>query len=227
MSVDLHDLVAPPPRGGFREELWERAAAREQRDRRLRRVVVTAALGCAAAACAAAGVRALQSRPVFTGTFDEAMSCPVAMQGGAPVVRLSAHSSYSTVSFGKKINFVSAAFLLSGSESLGAVAAARRGYGFPADGSCKAAARVPLTPSGLPLYDVYKPGQLGLGTMENGATCLVGGHVRVRVQAVVRKDLPTAGKLAMWSGGKKPHPVVYVDWAPKRVAVYMSDDCRA
>jgi hypothetical protein len=31
MSVDLHDLVAPPPRPSFRDELWERTEAAERR----------------------------------------------------------------------------------------------------------------------------------------------------------------------------------------------------
>jgi len=164
----------------------------------------------------------------FTGTYDRTMTCAIPIQGGVPVVRLQAHSSYSTVTFWKKYSLVSNVGLLDAQgHSVGGVGAARQGYGFSTGGQCKPAARVPLAASGLPLYDVYKPGDAGLGSMDNGAMCLVGGHVRVRVHAVVRNDLPQSGRLTLWTGTKKLRPVVFVDWAPKRVAVYMSDDCHA
>lgn len=228
MSVSLHDLTAPQPRPRFRDELWERAEAAERRAARRRRAVAIGALACAIAASASAGVMALQRVATFTGTYDRTMSCAVPIRGGAPVVRLGAHSAYSTITFGKKFSVVAFAGFSTGTGGgLGSVADMRKGYGFPADSPCTAAASVPLAPSGLPLYEVYKPGEAGLGSMDNGATCLVGGHVRVRVHTVVRKDVPQFGQLALWTGTKKLRPVAFVDWAPKRVALYMSDDCNA
>lgn len=228
MSVDLHDLAAPPARPRFREELWERAEAAERRSARRWRATALTAIAAAVAATSAAGVFAVRGGAAFTGTYDRTMSCPVTVQGGIPVARLQAHSTYSTVTFGQKLSLASNAALLdSAGHSLGGVSAVRLGYGFPADGSCKPAARVPLAPSGLPLYDVYKPGDAGLGSMDNGAMCFVGAHVRVRVQAAVGSDRASSGRLALWTGTKKLRPVAYVDWAPKRVAVYLSDDCHA
>jgi hypothetical protein len=62
--------------------------------------------------------------------------------------------------------------------------------------------------------------------MDSGATCWVGSHVTVRLRVVVGpNDTPVSGTVAMRTGKKKLRPVLYVDWTPKRVAVYMSDDC--
>ena len=84
---------------------------------------------------------------------------------------------------------------------------------------------LPLKPSGLPLYDVYTNGQAGLGAMDSGAQCFVGARATMRVHASIgRNDTPVSGQLALWTG-KKPHPVAFVQWTPKRVAVYLSDDC--
>jgi len=47
----------------------------------------------------------------------------------------------------------------------------------------------------------------------------------MRVHANIgRNDTPVSGQLALWTG-KKLHPVAFVQWTPKRVAVYLSDDC--
>jgi hypothetical protein len=172
-------------------------------------------------------VELLLAAVAFTGTYDQTMACRVAIQGGVPVVRLAAHDAYTTVTFGKKFSLVGSAGLQTGDgQSVGGISGVPDGYGFPTDGSCKPAARIPLARSGLPLYEVFTPGEAGLGSLDNGATCLVGAQIRVRVHAVVSSDRATSGTLAFWTGTKKLRPVGYVEWMPKRVAVYFSDDCR-
>jgi hypothetical protein len=226
---ELADLEAPPPRPGFRDELFERAELHERRAARRWRSIAIAAIAAALAAASAAGVMAFESgRQAFTGTYDRTMSCAVSIQGGVPVARLAAHSSYTTVSFGRTYRTVALAGLQDSlGNSLGTIADARQGYGFASNGVCVKAAAVPLTHGKLALYDVFRPGDSGLGSMDNGARCLVGSKIRVRVHAVVRKDLPASGQLSVWTGAKKLRQVAFVDWQPKRVALYMSDDCFA
>src|SRR2546421_534048 len=87
VSVDLSSLTAPPPRPGFRDELWERAEAAERRAARRWRATAFVAIAGALVATSAAGVLAVRGGPAFTGTYDRTMSCPVPIQGGVPVVR--------------------------------------------------------------------------------------------------------------------------------------------
>lgn len=109
----------------------------------------------------------------------------------------------------------------------GAIAAAQRGYGFDEPRLCAAAKALPLTPSGLPREGVYLGKDDGLGGL-NGAQCLVGARATIRVHASIgRNDAPVSGQLALWTGKKKLRPVAFVDWTPKRVTVYLSDDCRS
>jgi hypothetical protein len=109
-------------------------------------------------------------------------------------------------------------------ETLGAIGDASQGYGWP-DAMCTKTAPIPLARSGLPLYAVYKTGERGLGSFDNGAACWVATRVAVRLHVTIGKNArPTAGQLALRSG-KKLRPIAFVDWTPKRVAVYFSDDC--
>ena len=103
----------------------------------------------------------------------------------------------------------------------------RRGYGYVGE-TCTTAPSLPTaTAAALPLYEVFNAGESGIGVGTPQASCFVGGHVRVRMHATVRRDLVTAGTLTLWTGTKKLRPIVYVQWAPKRVAVHFSDDCHA
>jgi hypothetical protein len=229
VSVDLDDLVAPPPRERFREELWERAQLHDRRVARRWRALAIVAAALAGAALGAAGVLAFGQGEKLTGatTYDRTLSCPMAIQGGVPVARLSAHPRYSFFNNGQNFTMVAYTGVMDkngqGYAGLGAV---RGSYGFAMPSLCTAAKRVPLDPAGLPLYDVYTSGQAGLGAMDNGAQCLVGARATMRVYASIgRNDTPVSGRLALWTGAKKPRPVAFVQWTPKRVAVYMSDDC--
>jgi hypothetical protein len=227
MSASLHDLVAPPPRAGFRDELWERAEAAERRAARRWRAVAIAAVACAVAATTAAGVFAVRSEAsLFTGTYDRTFSCPVPIEGGIPVVRLTAHATYSAMVYGTMTHYAAAALLSDAAgNSLGGVSSVRRGYGYIGDTCTKAPLLPTASAAKLPLYEVFKPGETGVGVGTPEVSCFVGGHVRVRVRAAVRRDVVTGATLTLWTGTKKVRPVVYVDWAPKRVAVHFSDDC--
>jgi hypothetical protein len=224
---DLQELVAPPAPPDFRERLWERAARRERRDSLRRRVVAVAAALAAAATLTATGVLALGHRTaVASKTFDETASCAVTYQGGVPVVRLQAHAGYRFFQNKRWFSFPAVAGLLTKEGiGLGSVAAVAGGYGIGDKESCGPARRIPLSRSGLPLEGVYRSGESGMGAMDSGAQCMVGTHIAVRVHAVVgQNDIPATGEIAVRTG-KNLRPVVYVEWTPKRVAVYMSDDC--
>jgi hypothetical protein len=229
MPVDLDDLVAPPPAPGFRERLWERAAERDRVVSRRWRAAAIGATAVATAAVSAAGVLAFGSgTSAGPKTFDATRSCPVAVQGGIPVARLQAHSTSSRLNNGQMFRLVAfAGFTDSAGHSLGGIGQAAHGYGFP-EGTCSRAPAIPLTRSGLPLYDVFKPGDDGFGAWDNGVACWTAARMTVRIHVNVDKnDVPTTGTIVMRTGKKKLRPVVYIEWAAKRVAVYMSDDCHA
>lgn len=228
MKPELEDLVAPPARERFREELWERAQLQDRRVARRWRGLAIAAMVIAAGALSTAGVLAFSSGSGAAGatTYDRTLSCPMAVQGGVPVARLSAHARYSFFNNGQNFSMVAFTGVVDkngqGYAGLGAV---RASYGFAMPSLCIAAKALPLRPSGLPLYDVYTNGQAGLGAMDSGAQCFVGARATMRVHANIgRNDTPVSGQLALWTG-KKLHPVAFVQWTPKRVAVYLSDDC--
>jgi|tagenome__1003787_1003787.scaffolds.fasta_scaffold20930001_3 hypothetical protein len=225
---DLHDLAAPPPPAGFRDRLWERVAERERRDGKRRRATAAVVVVAAAAALTATGVLALGHRPtaVMGKTFDKTSSCVVTYQGGVPVFRLQAHARYRFFQNKQWFSFPAVAALLTKEGiGLGSVGAVPDGYSIGASDSCTATRQIPLSRSGLPLEGIYKPGEAGMGAMDSGAQCMVGTRIAVRVHAVVGpNDTPVSGAIAVRTG-KKLRPVVYVEWTPNRVAVYMSDDC--
>jgi hypothetical protein len=225
---ELQDLAAPPAEPRFRERLWDRVAERERRDTRRRRVSAAALAVVAAGALTTTGVLAFGHRgdAAAAGSRDGTRSCSVTLQGGVPVVRLQAHATYRFYQNNQWFTFPAVAGLLTKEGvGLGGFGNTRGGYGFGDPGFCKPAAQIPLSHAGLPLDGVYKTGEAGIGSMDNGAQCLVGTKIIVRTHVMVgRNDTPTAGSLAVRTG-KKLRPVLYVDWTPKRVAVYLSDDC--
>jgi hypothetical protein len=226
MPAELDDLVAPPPAPDFRERLWERAAERDRVVARRWRAAAIAAIAVAVGALSAASVFAFGSAGAAGArTFDETRSCPVAVQGGIPVAMLSAHARLTERNNGQMFTMVGFAGLMDhNGHTLGAVGDAAHGYGWP-DQMCTKTKSIPLARGGLPLYGVFKQGERGLGSFDNGAACWVGTRVSVRVHAVLDgNDKPTSGTLALRSG-KKLRPIAYVEWTPRRVAVYFGDDC--
>jgi hypothetical protein len=225
---DLQELVAPPADPEFRERLWERVADRERREARRRGAAAAVAVVAIAGALTTTGVLALGGRDgaAAAKTYDATRSCAVTVQGGVPVVRLQAHAAYRFFQNGQWFTFPSVVGLMTKEGTgLGGLSAFPDSYRFRNPGICTPAKVIPLSHAGLRLDGVYKTGEPGVGSTDNGAQCLVGGHVSVRVHAVVgRNDAPTSGTLAVRTG-KKLRPILYVDWTPKRVTVYLSDDC--
>src|SRR3954454_17347002 len=198
---DLHDLAAPPPPAGFRDRLWERVAERERRDGKRRRATAAVVVVAAAAALTATGVLALGHRPtaVMGKTFDRTSSCAVSYQGGVPVFRLQAHARYRFFQNKQWFSFPAVAALLTKEGAgLGSVAAVAGGYGTGGKETCGPAPQNPLSRSGLSLEGVYKPGEAGMGGMDNGAQCIVGTQIVVRVHAVVgSNDIPVSGAIGV------------------------------
>jgi hypothetical protein len=229
VSVELDDLRAPPPREGFREELWERAGQRERVVARRWRVVAFVSLAVAAGMSSVAGVLAFGTGggSAAATEYDRTMSCPMPLQGGVPVARVSAHARYTFFNNGQNFTYVALASVDDrNGQGYGALADARHGYGFPEPRLCAPAKSVPLRPSGLPLYEVFRNGETGLGGVDTGAQCIVGARATIRVHGVIgRNDTPVSGQLALWTGAKRLRPVAFVQWMPKRVAVYLSNDC--
>jgi hypothetical protein len=226
---ELRDLVAPPARHDFRERLWERAAERDRIVARRWRAVAIAAVAAATAAVSAAGVLALGTGADASAarTFDETRSCPVAIQGGLPVAMLSAHSTLTQRNNGQVFTMVSFTGLADrNGHTLGGVSGVAHGFGW-ADELCTRAKPIPLARSGLPLYAIFEPGERGLGSWDSGAACWVASRISVRIRAAIdAKDRATSATLVLRSG-RKLRPIAYVEWRPRRVAVYMSDDCHA
>jgi len=226
--IDLDELVAPPARPGFREEVFRQGDAQRRVAVRRRRVGVLALLAVGAIAASAAGVRALVAGATIT-RYDRTMSCPIAIQGGVPVATLQATATRTFRSNGTlhtQLGFTG--ILDTNGQGFGGLGAARHGYGFPTPELCRAAKPVPLTRSGLPLVGVFTGKDEGLTSSLgiNGAQCLVGAHVTVRIHAAIgRNDTPTSGQLALWTGAKKLRPVAFVDWTPTKVKVFASSDC--
>lgn len=226
MSPGLEDLVAPPARPGFREELWERAEARERAVARGWRAVAIAAVALAAAALGAAGVLAFGGgTAVATGTYDRTASCPVPVQGGVPAFQLVGDTRLRTFNNGTWQVFPGQILIQVGAQQieLAGLAGSPGGLGFTST-ACRSAARVPLTHAGLPPATIVGPGD-GLGS-RNGLTCLSGSRITVRIRATVdRANAPIAAQVAIRTG-KKLRPLAFLDWTPKRIVAYVSPDCR-
>lgn len=206
--------------------MWERAEQRERVVSRRWRAAALAAASVAVAAVAAAGVFAFENGSVAGArVFDETRSCPVAIQGGVPVALLSAHSTITQRNSGQMFTMASyAAFTDHAGNTLGAVSSVAQGFGW-AGQACVHARQIPLARAGLPLYGVFRPGERGLGSVDRGAACWVGSRVSVRIRAAIDSRERASSATLMLRSGKKLRPIAYIEWQPKRVAVYMSDDC--
>jgi hypothetical protein len=227
MSFELEDLVAPPPRERFREELWERAQQQDRRIARRWRALAIVAMVVAAGALGTAGVLAFGSGPaVANGTYDRTASCPVPIQGGVPAFQLwggthaRAHYNGAWHAIPAQVAVYTG---LGSTNQLAAVAEAPGGFGFPSTASVTVA-RAPLTQAGLPAAEVFVKGD-GLGS-GNGMTCLSGSRITIRIHATLDStNTPVAAKVAIRTG-KKARSIAYLDWTPKRLVAYVSPDCR-
>lgn len=183
----------------------------------------------AALVIAAAATAALGAAPTAAArTVDISRVCSVPVQGGIPVAWVDAHAKVARFNNGKTIRY--AAFAGFGTQTgvnFGGVASVKEGVGISGPEWCKAAAPVPLTPSGLKLFDTYTKDTNGPGVEDNGAQCFVAARIHVHIRAVVGANgVPTSAKLSMWTGQKKLRPVAYIEWTPAKVKLYLDNgDC--
>src|SRR3954470_1896798 len=121
-----------------------------------RRLAAFAALWIAVAATGSAGALAFGGA-ASAGSLDETLSCPVAIQGGIPVVRISAHAHYAERNNGQMYApSPLVRFSDRNQQDFVVATAAPRGYGYAT--FCKRAAKIPLTPGALPKFATYGNG---------------------------------------------------------------------
>ena len=158
------------------------------------------------------------------GSLDETLSCPIAIQGGIPVVRISTHAHYAERNNGQMYAPPPLVRFSDRNEQNFVVAtAAARGYGYAT--FCKRAARIPLTPGTLPKFGTYRNGSPGTGIGVNSVDCFVGARATLRMRVTLGTgDRPTAAQISLRTGPKL-RPIAFVDWTPNQVVVYATDDC--
>ena len=225
----LEELVAPPARERFREELYERAAARERVVARRWRLGAIVATVVAVAAASGAGVLAFGRGPALAGTVDRTVSCPVAVAGGVPVFTLRAEPATTTKLFGKLAEVAAQLHVQTGlagfgtSTELVGLTSFARGWADP-DPTCRKAAQIPLARSGLPHVGDFTRNGPGLDG-DSGVRCLSGSSITMRIRVkLAGGSQPVAAQLAIRTG-KKQRPLAYVDWTPNRISVYTTGDC--
>ena len=229
---ELHDLKAPAPAADFRGRLFERAEASARTSARRWRLAAIVATVAAIAAATGASVLALGNNAFSaTATFDETLSCAVPVRAGIPVLDIGAGpTGWFFDGNGKRIphaaQILVGAFGQFGNNSnttFFAITSARGGYGSTHSPSCKPAAKISLARGALPLFDTIRSPNAGLGDGGN-ASCFTANRITARLHATIVRGTPVAAQLAVRSG-KKQRPIAFIDWTPKRVAVYFSDDC--
>jgi hypothetical protein len=159
------------------------------------------------------------------GAVDRTVSCQVPAQAGIPILTLRASPT-------SKNSLIAAGLWAyandrngNGGVALLGVANVQNGYAAPAAGWCVAAPRIPLAHDGIPREGVYPKYSDGLG-QGIGSRCMTAGRVTIRLRATIVGATPVAAQLAVRSG-KRQRPVAYVDWTPKRVTTYLTDDCQS
>jgi hypothetical protein len=229
----LDHLVGPRLSASFRERVRDGIHERERLSRRRWRTAALVLLVTTAAGAASTAVLAFNGSTSFT--VDRTISCPVAVQGGAPVFNVGA--SVRTVLYvsGKKeiqpgglgasAAVVSTKTLWYAQALAGDLAAGadsmKAGYSFDST-ICSPASRIPLTGAGLP-----KPTRLTATPADSAssARCLFFSSIRVRMRVTINHaGVPTAAKFAV-RGGKKLRPLAFVDWTPKSATVAFSSAC--
>jgi hypothetical protein len=167
-----------------------------------------------------------------TAVVDRTVSCQVPVQAGVPVFTLKASPVSTFIATDGKRGFLNAGLWVDVNDhgtgdgvTLLGVANVLNGYAAPAAQWCTAAPRIPLAPSGVPREGAYRSYSSGLGE-GMGARCPAATRITIRLRATILKGVAVAAQLAVRSG-KKQRPLAYVDWAPKKVTTYLTDDCRS
>ena len=227
--IELDDLVAPPARPGFREDVLREGELHRRAASHRRRLIVLACAGILVASFSTAGVFALEAG----GTprlIDRTMSCPVPVQGGVPVFHLAAAPRGKIRNEKGAVIDRYAQLSVYVQESMQqyvyyeGVTNAKKGFTTSLDQNCTKASPVVLAPSGLPKEGVYLRNEPGLGG-DYGYRCLSGSRITIRMHAnISTAGSPTSARLIVRTG-KKLRPVAYIDWRPDKVTTYLTPDC--
>lgn len=237
----LKQLVAPAARPRFHEQLWEAIESRQRASARRWRVAAIASATLAAAAASAAGVLAVTiGAPTVV---DRTLACSVAPNGEValfahvkgpttreheasnPEGKIVPHPALVELDTGRGVLVNGGLIQIAQTTLAGAYSGtsltAKAGYTL--DGSdCLTAKPIPLKPAGLQSAGTFS-GSQAAGIYRE---CPVARPATFRMRVTLAKDgLPVAAKLAI-RGGKKLHPVAYVDWTPKRVHAWLERGCR-
>lgn len=173
----------------------------------------------------AAGALATGAAAAAPGGFDATISCGVPVRAGVPVIDIFASPRGFTFTNGRRQPRPAA--LTISSESLGPappsvtylwLTSARANWGTSKPPVCTKAPSLAVTRAGLPLYDAVR------SSGDISARCFAGTTITARIQAVVSHGVATSAKLLVRTG-KKPRPLLYVEWTPTKIAVYATDDC--
>jgi len=218
----LAPLEPPPPRPGFREELWERVEERERSAARRWRAAAIVSVAVAAAAASAAGVLAFGDGRASTAPIDRTLTCPVDMVGGVHVLRLDAVAAAKPISVNGKLESRPGGFwveegLTTNPLQLVFVQGLPESYVLDKV-VCTPAPRIPLAASGLPLLTVLHANKGGTLFQE----CWVAPRVTIRLHLTFGKTgAPVAAQMAIRSGAKQ-RPVAFFDWTVSRVQASVS-----
>lgn len=229
--MELHDLVAPPPAPDFRERLWERAEEWQRRRARLWRVAALAATAVAVASISAAGVFAVSKTVTTAGpsSFDQTIRCQVPLRGGIPVIDLSTEPTgwYSANGVLKPrvatLLLATSSFGANHSVSYLSFQSGPHVFGALKDAPCSKAPAIPLAGAGLSRYDTVEAPSDGVANAVN-LSCFTGATIVAHQHLHIVKSRVVAGQVAVRTG-KKLRPLLYVDWTPKKITVYASEDC--
>lgn len=238
---ELDDLIPPPARRAFHEELWEKVAAAEHAAARRWRAIAVAAVTVAIAGASAASVLAFGSGGA--GPLDRTLSCPAPQNRLDVLANVKGPRTYVTQpGLSTKDHFVPGKWVAHpalievdagrhvirnmGLDTLyqtifaGASPSYKSGYSF--DGSvCKQVNTIPFTSNGLKKIGVYT------GTSGGGisAECPIGNPATLRMRVTLGKSgSPTAATLTL-RGGTKLQPIAYVEWKPAHVTAWLARGC--
>jgi hypothetical protein len=214
---------------GFRDRLRDSIEARQQKSARRWRAAALTLAATTAAGAVSAGVLAFNG--AASAIVDRTISCPVAIQGGAPVFNVGTSiRSVITVAgkrevqpggVGASAGVVSTRAFWYAQAEAGNIVDLKAGYSFDHT-ICSSASRIPLTGAGLP-----EPTRLRSNPVDwaLAARCVFIPRIRIRMRVTLNHaGIPTAAQFAI-RGGKRLRPVAFIDWTPKAASVALSSDC--
>jgi hypothetical protein len=231
---DLDDLIPPPPRRTFHDQLWEKLAEAERAAARRWRAVAVVAAAIAVAGTASAGVLAFGgSSP---SVVDRTLACPaprnvldvfahvkgpsinVYNPGLASHSMLVPHPALVELDAGRFVASTVGVWHVIETTYAGAYAGASltQKAGYTLDGSvCHVAKQIPFSPSGLRPAGAHVE-----------QACAIANPATFRMRVTLAKSgLPVAAKLALRSG-KGLRPIAYVEWTPTRVKAWLARGCQ-